>query len=111
MAKYLASKSIEKAFEDDDDDDDENDWAKEGLGKALGGLVNLFGVATEAADTRGWLALPHAIRIARLAVAPGTTAPTLELLDDRGRVLSVETLPEVAVADGEKVFLNFRTFR
>ena len=111
LAKYLASKSIEKAFEDDDDDDDENDWAKEGLGKALGGLVNLFGVATEAADTRGWLALPHAIRIARLAVAPGTAAPTLELLDDRGRVLAVETLPEVAVADGEKVFLNFRTFR
>ena len=114
LAKYLASKSIEEAFVDDEDDEDDEDWAKLGawgLGKALGGLVNLFGVATEAADTRGWLALPHAIRIARLAVAPGTAAPTLELLDDRGRVLSVETLPEVAVADGEKVFLNFRTFR
>lgn len=109
LAKYLASKSIEKAFEDDEDDED--DWAKEGLGQALGGLVNLFGVATEAADTRGWLALPHAIRIARLAVAPGIAAPTLELLDNRGQVLAVETLPEVAVADGEKVFLNFRTFR
>lgn len=110
LAKYLASKGIENAFADDDDDD-ENDWAKESLGKALGGLVNLFGVATEAADTRGWLALPHAIRIARLAMPPGTAAPTLELLDDRGRVLAVETLPAVAVADGEKVFLNFRTFR
>lgn len=114
LAKYLASKSIEEAFVDDEDDEDDEDWAKLGawgLGKALGGLVNLVGVATEAADTRGWLALPHAIRIARLAVAPGTAAPTLELLDDRGRVLAVETLPEVAVADGEKVFLNFRTFR
>lgn len=114
LAKYLASKSIEEAFVDDEDDEDDEDWAKLGawgLGKALGGLVNLFGVATEAADTRGWLALPHAIRIARLAVTPGTAAPTLELLDDRGQVLSVEKLPEVAVADGEKVFLNFRTFR
>lgn len=114
LAKYLASKSIEEAFVDDEDNEDDEDWAKLGawgLGKALGGLVNLFGVATEAADTRGWLALPHAIRIARLTVAPGTAEPTLELLDDRGRVLAVETLPEVAVADGEKVFLNFRTFR
>lgn len=110
LAKYLASKGIEKAFEDDEDDEDDS-WAKEGLGKALGGLVNLLGVATEAADTRGWLALPHAIRIARLAVAPGTAAPTLELLDDQGRVLAVEALPEVAVGTGEKVFLNFRTFR
>ncbi len=107
LAKYLASKGVEKAFEDDGDDG----WAKEGLGKALGGLVNLFGVATEAADTRGWLALPQTICIARLAVAPGPAAPVLELLDDQGHIVAVETLPEVAVADGEKVFLNFRTFR
>jgi hypothetical protein len=111
LAKYLASKSVEKAFEADDDDDDGHAWAKEGLGAVLGGLVNLFGAATEAADTRSWLSLPGAIRIARLAVAPGTVAPTLELVGDRGQVLVVQQLPEVAVAAGEKVFLNFRTFR
>ena len=113
LVKYLASKGIEKAFEDDDenDEDDENDWAKKGVGKALGGLVNLLGAATEAADTRSWLSLPRTIHIARLSVAPGTAAPTLEFIDARGQVLAVEPLPEVAVAAGEKVFLNFRTFR
>ena len=112
LVKYLASKGIEKVFEDDEDDeDDENAWVKEGVGQALGGLVNLLGAATEAADTRSWLSLPRTIHIARLSVPPGTAAPTLEFIDARGQVLSVETLPEVAVAAGEKVFLNFRTFR
>jgi len=37
--------------------------------------------------------------------------PGLEFIDERGRVLAVETLPEVEVAAGEKVFVNFRTFR
>ena len=112
LVKYLASKGIEKVFEDDEDDeDDENDWVKEGVGQALGGLVNLLGAATEAADTRSWLSLPRTIHIARLSVPPGTAAPTLEFIDARGQVLAVETLPEVAVAAGEKVFLNFRTFR
>ena len=112
LVKYLASKGIEKAFTDDEDDEDDNGgWVKEGAGKALGGLVNLVGAATEAADTRSWLSLPRTIHIARLSVPPGETAPTLEFIDARGRVLAVETLPEVAVAAGEKVFLNFRTFR
>ena len=108
----MASKSVEQAFTaDDDDKKDGHGWVKEGLGEVLGGLVNLFGMATEAADTRSWLSLPRAIRIARLAVEPGMTAPTLEFVDDRGQILAVESLPAVAVAAGEKVFLNFRTFR
>ena len=109
LAKYMASKSIEKAFEADDDD--ENAWAKDSLGELLGGLFNLFGAATEAADTRSWLSLPRDIRIARLPVAVGTAAPGLEFIDERGRVLAVEILPKVEVAAGEKVFINFRTFR
>ena len=114
LVKYLASKGIEKAFEEDKDDEgdeDDNDWVKEGVGKALGGLVNLLGAATEAADTRSWLSLPRTIHIARLFVTPGTATPTLEFTDARGQVLAVEPLPQVAVAAGEKVFLNFRTFR
>ena len=114
LVKYLASKGIEEAFEGDEGDEgdeDANDWVKEGVGKALGGLVNLLGAATEAADTRSWLALPRTIHIARLFVTPGMAAPTLEFIDARGQVLAVEPLPEVAVAAGEKVFLNFRTFR
>ena len=109
LAKYVASKSIEKAFAADGDE--EKAWAREGLGEVLGGLFNLFGAAPEAADTRGWLSLPRDIRIARLPVAAGTAVPGLEFIDERGRVLAVETLPEVEVAAGEKVFVNFRTFR
>ena len=112
LVKYLASKGIEKAFEDDDDDDDDdNDWAKESVGQALGSLVNLLGAATEAADTRSWLSLPRTIHIARLSVPPSTVAPTLEFIDARSQVLAVEPLPDMAVGAGEKVFLNFRTFR
>jgi hypothetical protein len=74
-------------------------------------LVNLFGAATEAADTRNWLSLPRDIRIARLPVAPGMATPTLEFVDDQGQVLATEELPEITVAAGEKVFVNFRTFR
>ena len=109
IAKYTASKSIEKAFEADGEE--EHAWAKESLGEVLGALFNLFGAATEAADTRGWLSLPRDIRIARLPMGAGTVAPGLEFIDERGRVLAVETLPEVEVAVGEKVFVNFRTFR
>ena len=117
LVKYLASKGIEKAFTDDEDDEDDeddkdgDDWIKEEVGKALGGLVNLLGVATEAADTRSWLSLPRTIHIARLSVPPGAATPTVEFIDVRGRVLAAEPLPEVAVADGAKVFLNVRTFR
>ena len=79
--------------------------------RVLGGLVNLFGAVTEAADTRSWLSLPRSIRIARLPVTGGMAAPTLEFIDDRGQVVFVEPLPEVQVGAGQKVFLNFRTFR
>ena len=110
LVKYSASKGIEKAFTDDEDDEDDN-WAEEKIGEALGSLVNLVTAATEAADTRSWLSLPRTIHIARLSVPTGTAAPTLEFINARGRVVAVEPLPEVAVADGEKVFLNVRTFR
>ena len=111
LVKYLASKGVEKAFTDEEEDEDVDGWIKKGMGKILGGLVNLAGAATEAADTRSWLSLPRTIHIARLSVPPGAAAPTLEFIDAQGQVLAVETLPQVAVAAGEKVFLNFRTFR
>jgi len=38
----------------------------------LGALVNVFGVLMEEADTRSWRTLPARIRVAHLAVVPGT---------------------------------------
>ena len=117
LVKYSASKGIEKAFTDDEDgeDDEDDNWVEEKIEKkiseALGSLVNLVTAVTEAADTRSWLSLPRTIHIVRLSVPTGTAAPTLEFINARGRVIAVEPLPEVAVADGAKVFLNVRTFR
>ena len=128
VVKYLASKGVEKIFDrgqDDEDDEDDKDDKKddkkdkdgnqwyegETTGEMLGGLTNLALAALEKADTRNWLSLPHTIYIARLSVPPGTTAPTVELIGTQGGVLAAELLPEVAVPAGEKVFLNFRTFR
>ena len=127
VVKYMAAKGVERLFDgkkdkdDKDDKDDEKDAkdAKDGkkwfegdtTGEFFGGLTNLGLAALEKADTRNWLSLPHTIYIARLSVPPGAAAPTVEFIDTQGGVLAAELLPEVAVPAGEKVFLNFRTFR
>ena len=83
----------------------------EGLGELVGGLFNLLGNATEAADTRGWLALPRAIYIARLPAAGAATDLRIEMLDAQGGVVHTQALPPVQVAEGGKVFLSTRVFR
>lgn len=109
-AKYLASKSIEKTIANAGDDEDDK-ALKEGIGELVGGLFNLLGNATEAADTRGWLSLPRAIHIARLP-AGGDAAPLqIEVLDPQGRVVHTQALPIVEPAQGNKTFLSTRVFR
>ena len=110
IAKYLASKGVEKAIASAGKND-ENAEFKEGLGALVGGLFNLFSAATEAADTRGWLSLPSSIHIARLPVAAGATTLTLEFLDAQGRVTQTQVLPPVDVSAGGKTFLSTRVFR
>jgi hypothetical protein len=110
IAKYLASKGIEKAIAKAGDND-ENTEFKEGLGALVGGLFNLFSAATEAADTRGWLSLPSSIHIARMPINPGATTLTLEFLDAQGRVTKTQALPPIEVAAEGKTFLSTRIFR
>jgi hypothetical protein len=110
LTKYLASKGIKKAFKSDDKDDKHAEL-KEGLGEVLGGLFKIFGAATEAADTRGWLSLPATIHIARLPVAAGTAELSLEFLDARGQVVKTQALPPVEVKAAGKTFLSTRIFR
>ena len=109
LAKYLAAQGIEKAFKDDNKD--EEALVKEGVGMLLGGLVNLFGVATEAADTRSWLSLPGSIHMARLSLPPGTVDLVVELLDDRGSLVESQQIPGVEVTADKPVFLNYRGYR
>ncbi len=92
LTKYLASREIKK----------KNDVA--------GALANLFGAATESADTRSWLTLPENIHLARMSLPAGTYDLTVEILDRAGRVLSTEVLSSVVVNPGDWTFLSRRVF-
>ena len=77
----------------------------------LGALVNIFGVGTEAADTRGWLSLPKSIWMLRLEVPPGTVDLDLEFLTEEGRVVDQHRFDGVELALERPVFLSHRSFR
>ena len=108
-AKYLASKSIEKTIANAGDDEDDRAF-KKGLGELVGGLFNLLGNATEAADTRGWLSLPRAVHIARLPTGGDAVSRHIEVLDAQGRVVHTQALPHVEQTEGNKAFLSTRVF-
>jgi len=93
MTKYLASRGAEEAG---------GDWAKF--------AVNLFGAATESADTRSWLTLPEHVNLARLSLAPGVYDLDVELIGYHGEVLHTETIYEVDVRPGDWTFVSRRVF-
>ena len=93
LAKYLATELVEEKSE------------------FLGGLVNLFGVATEAADTRGWSSLPARIGIARFSLPPGTVDLVVEFLNENGKVVESHPFPGVEIGSSKPVFLSCRSFR
>lgn len=93
VVKYAATKAAEK----------ESD--------ILGALVNLFGMGTEAADTRSWLSLPKAIWMGRLRLPPGTIDVVVEFLDEGGRVVDAHTFNAVELTSSRPVFLSHRSFR
>lgn len=79
-------------------------------GALAGLLVNLIGAATEQADTRNWLTLPHGIAVARLDLPPGVHELRVELVDAADRVLEVRAVPDVHVRAGGWTFLSRRVF-
>lgn len=93
LLKYMASAKAEK----------EN--------KVLGFIVNLFVAATEAADTRSWVSLPHNVQIGRLALPAGIHTLTLESLDSRGRVIETRTISGIQIRPGTRTFVNYRTYK
>ena len=93
LLKYMATAKVEK----------EN--------KVFGFIVNLFAAATEAADTRSWVSLPHNVQIGRLALPAGTHTLTLESLDSRGRVIETGTITGIRIRPGTRTFVNYRTYK
>lgn len=79
--------------------------------KVLGFFVNLFSAATEAADTRSWVSLPHNVQIGRLTLPAGTHTLTLESLDGRGRVIETGTISDIDIRPGTRTFVNYRTYK
>lgn len=81
-----------------------------GLASALVGLIGrTAAVATEQADTRGWLTAPAQIRMARLRLPPGTHDLRIVFVDDGGQVLSSWEMPATQVAAGRRTYLHVRT--
>ncbi|MSS73663.1 MAG: hypothetical protein EXS64_19575 [Candidatus Latescibacteria bacterium] len=93
VSKYLLSEAAEKK------------------NKYLGLLTNLFTAATETADTRSWVTLPHSIQIGRLRLPPGIHDITVESMDAGGRVIETTLLPGVEIRAGERTFLSCRTYK
>ena len=79
--------------------------------KVLGFFANLLNVATEIADTRSWVSLPHNIQIGRVELPPGTHAITLEALDASGRIIETETFRQIEIHPGQRTFLNHRVYQ
>lgn len=79
-------------------------------GKVVGFLANVLGAATERADTRAWLTLPHGIVMARLSLPPGAYDLKVDLIDARGMSRGAQVIPGVTVREGDWVFLNRRVF-
>lgn len=93
LTKYLASRGAEKAG---------GDWAKL--------AANIFGAATESADTRSWLTLPEHVNLARLSLPPGVYDLEVQLLGPTGRPLQAEVIPAVEVKPGDWTFVSRRVF-
>jgi hypothetical protein len=85
--------------------------AEEKKGGVAGFLVNLFGVATESADTRSWLTLPNNIQMARLPLPAGTFDLKLTFYDQYGRAVKSTNISNVIVKENDYTFLNYRTFQ
>lgn len=92
LTKYLASREIGKQSD------------------VAGMLANLFGAATESADTRSWLTLPENIHLARMSLPAGTYDLKIDILDRRGHVLSTQVIPALEVQAGGWKFISRRVF-
>ncbi|MFH1843659.1 MAG: hypothetical protein ABIF77_10695 [bacterium] len=80
------------------------------VGVVAGIIANIFGAATETADTRSWLTLPGQIALVRLELPPGQYDLQVELFDQYGQTVATESVPEVNVRARDWHFASRRAF-
>ena len=93
LVKYVATEKAE----------DKNEF--------LGFLVNMFGVSTEAADTRSWLSLPSKIYMARVSQFTGTDELVVELLNGNGNVVESGPLEGIPAETDRPIVISYRSFK
>ena len=101
LIKYAATKAARAA----------GNRHNEALGRVLGAMVNVAGVATESADTRSWETLPDRIYAADFELPPGTHALRAVFQDDLGGALFRHDFDPIEVRAGDIVFLRARCMR
>jgi len=88
------------------------DAAREGAQDAdegLGWIVNMVNVATEQADTRGWILLPGQFHMLKTTAEPGEQVLTARFFDAEG-VLLDQWEAQVVVPQTGTAFVSFRSF-
>ena len=78
--------------------------------EVAGVVANIFGAATERADTRSWLTLPESIYLVRLSLPPGNHDLNVELVDDQRGVTANRTIEGVEIQAGDWTFVSRRAF-
>jgi hypothetical protein len=97
-AKYAVTRAAEHGV---------NQSRGDGSGAIVGLLGNIYGLASEQADTRSWRTLPGVIRMARVLVPPGRY--TVEIEPDGANISpSATTSRDVTLEAGRKVFITER---
>lgn len=84
--------------------------AKDEGGVLAGAMVNIFNVATEKADTRGWDFLPARVDLVKAAVPPGPQTLVARAIDKGGAVVDEWTV-EIEARRGDTQFISLRSFR
>lgn len=93
LAKYLGTSKAEKS-----------------KGKLFGWIVNLFGVATESADTRSWTTLPEKILMARLELPEGDYEISVDVFGFSQELVESFSIPDVNIRADRTTFLNYRVY-
>lgn len=103
--QYAARKGTEAAVKGDSKDTQKKQEA-EALGKLVGFAVGVANAATEKADTRAWMTLPHSIAYVRIPLNPGTQTLQLEAFPATGGSPAVATF-EFDVKAGRTLFHSY----
>ena len=73
----------------------------------VGLLLNILGAASESADTRSWVTLPHNIHLARLSLEPGEYDFDVGVYNGSSAAVDKRRFENVRIRSGEKVFRTF----